>query len=243
MNREPGLRARLFPVVSRRWLPLLILLTIGAAAAAEGRIDPRLLEAGWRELTFEDKPANRFELVDDGAIRVASEGSVSILQRPVQVDLEANPILTWRWRVDEAVPPTDLTRKGGDDRSLALFVTFPFRPGEASFFERLKRGMVEMVAGEDAPGRVISYVFGGQGARGEIQESPYYGSAGANVILRPAGAASGTWFEERIDVAAAYRQVFGSAPDAPTHIGITADSDDTGTRALGLIEGISFEPR
>lgn len=208
-----------------------------------GEVDPRLLEAGWRAFTFEDKKANRFEMLEGGAIRVISDRSVSLLQRPVDVDIEAGPILTWRWRVDQAVPPTDLTRKGGDDRSLALFVTFPFRPGEASLFERMKRALAMMAVGEDAPGRVIAFVFGGDGRRGQVLESPYYGDAGATIIVRAADAPTGQWFEERVDLEAAYRQVFGSAPDAPTHIAITADSDDTHTRASGLVAGISFEPR
>lgn len=102
----------------------LLLVAAATSALATGRVDPQLLAAGWHELTFERKPANRFERVREDTVRVTSEAAVSILQRPVQIDLDVTPVLTWRWRVDETVPATDLTRKGGDDRSLAIFVTF-----------------------------------------------------------------------------------------------------------------------
>ncbi|MDX1542277.1 MAG: DUF3047 domain-containing protein, partial [Geminicoccaceae bacterium] len=179
----------------------------------------------------------------DGAIQVESERGVSLIQRPVDVDVRATPILTWRWRVDEGVPPTDLTEKGGDDRSLAIYVTFPFRPEEASFFERMKRQLVEAVAGAAAPGRVISYVFGGDGARGDLQPNPWFGEAGATVILRPASATRGEWFEERVDLAADYERVFGSPPDDPTHLAISADSDDTRSRIQAAVDGLQALPR
>lgn len=217
---------------------LVISLAHGVGAAA---LDPALVARGFEHVTFDGKTPNRFTLTPDGAIVVESEQAVSLIQRAVEVDIRQTPILTWRWRVDQGVPPSDLTNKGGDDRSLAVYVTFPFRPGEATWLERMKRRMVEALAGGAAPGRVICYVFGGEGARGEIQPNPWFGDAGATVILRPASSARAEWFEERVDLAADYRRVFGGPPDDPTHLAISADGDDTGSRVRAVIDGLSFE--
>ena len=108
-----------------------------------GRRRAGLEAAGWRELPNPNKPENTFSAGPDGAVEVVSQDSVSTLFRPVEVDLAERPILTWRWRVDEAAPATDLSAKGQDDCSLAVYVGFPYDPEQASFFERLKRPLVD----------------------------------------------------------------------------------------------------
>jgi hypothetical protein len=168
---------------------------------------------------------------------------VSRLYRPVEVDLAATPVLTWRWRVDEPVPPTDLTEKGEDDTAITLYVGFPWNPGEASFMERLKRPLVEAYAGEDAPGRVLAYVFGGKQPRGTAVDSPHLGDAGAMRVLRPAQSPTGEWFEERVDLAKDYRAAFGEDLPAPMQIAISADTDDTGSTSRGFVKDLAFVGR
>ena len=221
----------------------LLLLTALPEGAVVAGMAPELRQRGWEEVTFDGKAANDHRLGDEGTIVVDGDRSVSLIQREVSVDIAATPILTWRWRVDHGVPPTDLTQKGGDDRSLALYVTFPFRPEEASLLERMKRGVVETIAGEAAPGRILCYVFGGESERGAFLESPYFGDGGMTVVLRPATAPTGEWLEERVDLAADYQRVFGSAPDDPTHVAISADSDDTATRIRAALADIAFSAR
>lgn len=225
-------------------LLLTPLLTFAAPAAAETvPAGPDLQAAGWRELGVSGKPGNRFTGQADGVIEVASSSSVSRLYRPIEVDLDATPVLTWRWRVDDPVPPTDLTRKGEDDTAITLYVGFPWDPGRASFMERLTRPLVEGYAGEDAPGRVLAYVFGGAHQRGEVVASPHLGSAGFMRVLRPAESPTGEWFEERVDLAADYREAFGEDPPDPAQIAISADTDDTGSSSRGFVARLSFVGR
>ena len=82
----------------------------GAGRDHSGRTRPH--GGGWREIEVSGKKANQFVGHPDGSIEVISSSSVSRLYRPVEVDLKATPELTWQWRVDQPVPPTDLTRKG-----------------------------------------------------------------------------------------------------------------------------------
>ncbi|MEM7023631.1 MAG: DUF3047 domain-containing protein [Pseudomonadota bacterium] len=222
-------------------LSFILLLVLPALVLAQA-VDPRLERDGWRPMLFDRKPPNVFRATPDRGVEVISEGGVSLLQRPVSVDLETTPILAWRWRVDQAVPATDLSVRGEDDRSLAIYVTFPFEPGKATWFERMGRGVVEAIAGSDAPGRLLAYVWGGAHELGAMVESPYYGDAGKLVILRPAGTPNGSWRMERVDLQADYRAAFGSDPPNPTHLAIAADSDDTGSTARGWVEGLQFLP-
>ena len=207
------------------------------AIASDVSIAPGL--PGWQELTFSGKTPNRWN-VENGSLVIDSASSVSIRYLPVRVDPVAEPVLRWRWRVDQAPPPTDLARKGGDDRAITLTVGFAYDSAAASLGERMKRGLVEQFAGRDAPGRVIDLTWGGTAPEGSVLSDPYAGSAGRQVVMQ-VGSASG-WVEESVDVAALYRRIWGAEPPAITQIGIYADSDDTGTAARSRIADIRFEP-
>jgi Protein of unknown function (DUF3047) len=221
-------------------LALLLSLAPGLAQAVVG---PKLQAEGWRELSNPRKAENTYSAGPEGAIEVVSRNSVSTLYRPVEADIRERPVLTWRWRVDEAAPATDLSVKGQDDCSLAVYVGFPYEAEQASFFERLKRPLVESWVGEDAPGRVLRYVFCGRHARGEVVESPYLGSAGFMRVLRPADSPTGQWFTEQVDLAADYRQAFGEEPPDPTQIAIQADTDNTQSASRAFLADLAFAPR
>lgn len=224
---------------------------LAAAALATAAVAPlhplqadlaRDVETAWQEERFEGKTPNRWRDGDEGLV-VETEASVSMLGRPVRADLARTPLLRWRWRVDTDTPATDLTRKGGDDRAIALYLGFPWIPEQASFKERLTRPLVELAKGADAPGRVISYVWGGDRARGSLMRSPYMGDSGALIVLRPAGTPLNVWQSEEIDIAADYRRAFGAEPPATvTLIGLAADSDDTGSRSRAVIRDLHFAP-
>jgi len=221
---------------------LAVVLSL-APGIAQAVLTSGLEAQGWRELPNPHKAENRFSLGPDGAIEVASKDSVSTLYKPVTVDLGQRPILTWRWRVEQAAPATDLAAKGEDDCSLAVYVGFPYRPEQASFVERVKRKLVESWAGENAPGRVLRYVFCGESARGAMVESPYFGAAGMIKVLRPTSSPTGAWFEEQVDITADYRQAFGEKSQNPSQIAIGADTDDTHSTSRAEVAGLAFVAR
>lgn len=235
----PGCRAERFAEVGLA-LVLLLALVPGMARAVIG---PELEAQGWRELANPNKAENAYRVGPEGAIEVVSENSVSTLYRPVDADIQERPVLTWRWRVEEPAPATDLSAKGQDDCSLAVYVGFPYDPGEASFVERLKRPLVESMAGEDAPGRVLRYTFCGAHERGEVVESPHLGAAGFVRVLRPTDSATSEWFTERVDLAADYREAFGEEPPDPVQIAIQADTDDTHSASRAMVADLVFAPR
>jgi Protein of unknown function (DUF3047) len=223
-------------------LALAALLAL-APGMAQAEVGPELQAEGWRELANPNKAENAYRGGPEGAIEVVSKDSVSTLYKPVSADIRERPLLTWRWRVDEHAPATDLSAKGQDDCSLAVYVGFPYESDQASLFERLKRPLVESWAGGEAPGRVLRYVFCGRHQRGEVVESPHLGSAGFIRVLRPADSPTDTWFTEQVDLVADYREAFGEEPPDPAQIAIQADTDDTRSTSRALIADLSFAPR
>jgi hypothetical protein len=214
---------------------------VGAALATGARasVAPELVQRGWEELVFDKKQPDTFTADGSDGVRVESKGTVSVLHRPVKADLAATPILTWRWRVEAGPPATDLSRKGGDDRALAVYIAFAFDPARAGTFERIKRAAVERLAGKTLPGRVLTYLWGGDKAT-DWFDNPYLAGAGRMKVLHAADVPLGQWMEERIDLRADFQAAFGYPASAPEEISISSDTDDTHSRALGTVADIRF---
>ena len=190
---------------------------------------------GWERLDFDGITPNTWT-EEGGAVVGTSRASSSILY--TRIPATTAPILTWRWRVDSPVAATDLTRKGGDDRSFSLTAGFAYDPADASLGERMKRVVVESVAGADAPGRVLDFVWGGDRPVGSRMENPYSGSSGRMIVQR-AGTANG-WQTERVDLAELYREAWGTAPPPVTQLALLIDTDDTGGSGMARIADICF---
>lgn len=214
----------------------LILPAAPATAMREGEAPPALAELGWRLVRTGDAPPAEFGLLPDGAVRVAADGAVGFLVRPVTAG--DGQRLSWRWRVDAAPPATDLRAKGKDDRPVAVHVFFPFAEGERGLFGRIGDSLRS--AADVPSGRVITYVWGGKEPPGTRFPSPYMRGNGAIVVLRGAEAPLGAWVAECVDPAADFRAAFGREPPAPNWIGLSADTDDRGGRAAAAVTVPAF---
>ncbi len=215
---------------------------VAASVPARAGLDDALGWAGWRELTFKNKQPNRFAAEGADGVRVETNGTVSLIYRPASADLASTPILAGRWRVDAAPPPTDLTRKGGDDRPLAVYVSFAYDPARAGVGERLKRAAASITSDRPLPGRLLVYTWGGDGRAQGWFDSPYIKQFSKMRALRGPDAPLGQWVEERVDLRADHQAAFGQPPTAPTEISVSADSDDTKSRSVGLVADLRFAP-
>ena len=215
-----------------------------ARAAMESSGPTGLAAVGWKIRTFSGKEATAFVGRNDGAIEVKADRSVALLYRAVRKEDGAGRILSWRWRVDKTVPPTDLSRVGRDDRPIAVHVWFAEDPKNSTVVGRFARGALSYVLGIPVSGRVLTYVWGGIGQRGDKLRNPHTGVDGVMVILRPGDSPLERWFTEKVDVVADFAMAFGSVPSsAPRYIAVSGDSDDTGGRSRAAISGLAFTPR
>lgn len=205
----------------------LLPLTFAAAHAA-------LSDLGWKVLEFPDKEPAEFAELPDGAIEVRTDGSVAVLYREAGPGAET---LTWRWRVDEVGPPSDLTQKGADDRPLAVHLWFPDEEMQSGF-----RGMVAELLGYPSYGRVLTYVWAPGEAETRRFPNPYMQDGqGEVIVLRDADDGLKQWREETVDVAADYRAAFGAEPIAPSYVAVSGDSDDLGGMSLGRVADIRLK--
>ena len=217
------------------------------ASPASAQLDERLQQAGWAEFVFEQKRENHFSVLDNApaknSIHITTDNAVSIAYMPFaagQIDLQHTPYLSFAWaRLGQAID-TDLTQKGGDDRIASLYIAFPYQPDKASFTERLTRPFVESRKGKDAPGRVLTYLWGGGARVGKWFENPYTGKAGWMKILQTPDAPPDIWFEHSLNIKADFLARFGYMPPPPSYIAVGADSDDTMSNFQVKIKNIEF---
>ena len=195
--------------------------------------------AGAGPVSFADWQEQRLSLFGSNdytfgqSLQMVSDGQVSIAWGRVPQGDWGATAASWTWNVTEGVPPTDLSRKGGDDRNLAVY--FVFVPQDAA--AELASADIRALLGRDDV-RVLQYAWGGNNPTGSVLPSPY-GTPGTGVTipLRPAG--TGT-HSETVDLAADYARAFGGTPGALIGLAVSGDSDDTKSRIVASVSGLAL---
>lgn len=205
-------------------LVLILSLTVSAAGAAPF--------GSWSEQKFPRLSANQWNQSSQG-VEVLSDSSVSLIWTRLPVSDGEATRASWDWSVTQSVPATQLTRKGGDDRNIALY--FVFMPPELAEASR-NSGVRKMLKSRDA--RVLMYVWGGAHTRGEILSSPYLGSRGKTVIRRPAGTGN---HRESVNLEEDFMRAFGTPKTVLVGLAISSDSDDTGAVIRARLSGLNLK--
>ncbi|WP_158287599.1 DUF3047 domain-containing protein [Falsiroseomonas bella] len=233
-----------------RRAPLAFVVMLAApllgGAASPGRTAPELEAAGWRKVQWHGIRPAEFAATADGGVRLSAHGQASLIARPLQ---GAPACLSWRWRVDSGPPPTDLTRRGGDDRAVAVAVGFAGFGPQAGFTVRAQHAAAQMASGQSQlPRSVLMYVWGGTGQEGRTGPGGFFASPwsqGLSMmrVVRPAQAPRGQWVEERVDLGADWRAAFGGDQvPAVMEVMISTDSDDTGARVEAQVRDVRLGP-
>lgn len=224
-------------------LALTAAVPLLGGAVSPGRAPEDVAALGWQKAEWHGIRPAEFSATPAGGLRIRGQGQGSFLWRP-----QPGPAtcLAWRWRVDAGPPATDLTRRGGDDRAIALAVGFAGFGPDAGFGTRAQHAVAQAGAGDHRlPRSVLAYVWGGTGreAGGGFFASPWTGAITRLRVLRPAEAPRGQWVEERVDLAADWRRAFGGA-EVPElqEIVISTDAEDTGSRVDAQVEAIRLLP-
>ena len=163
-------------------------------------------------------------------LSVESDRDVSLLWRPLPEKLWQARTASWTWNVSISVPPTDLSRKGGDDRNLSLY--FIFAPRDLAT-KAHQLGIRNLLGNADI--RVLMYVWGGSHDRNAIVASPYLGARGKTIVLRPAGTGQRA---ETVDLRSDLGRIYGSQDLMLIGLAVSADSDDTETRIEASISNL-----
>jgi hypothetical protein len=221
----------------KRFLSVILVATataIGAhpsaAAATLVPFGPDLAANGWQLMTFPRRTPTRFTAQGPNTLSIIADRAVAVLWRPMRPAEDKAATAQWRWRVDRSVGPTDLSRKGGDDRAVAIYFAFsdavePAKPIDLG--NAMQSGQT----------KILMYVWGGSAPRDRVLPAPHIGENARAIVLKSTGDPIGNWHTERVDLSADYRRAFGAAAPALVALAISSDSDDTsGTNAASIAD-------
>jgi hypothetical protein len=206
-----------------------------AAAATAVPFGPDLAANGWQLMTFPRRTPARFTAQGPGTLAVNGDRAMALIWRAMRPAESKAVAAQWRWRVDKTVVPTDLARKGGDDRALAVYFVFS-ENAAASGLHDLGSAL------RSGNAKILIYVWGGIASKERFLPAPYLGENARTVILRSASDPIGNWTSEHVDLDADYRAAFGMATPALVALAISSDSDDTNGTNAALIADLVVNP-
>jgi len=216
--------------ISRRGFAAGLAAGMALGGPAFARPSPEVFDARWRHLTFRRIPPTGFR-PEGTRLIVRSERGASVFWRVLAEGERGLLRASWRWSVARSVPATDLARRGGDDRNLALYWVF-LDPRAA---ERVgaDADIADLLGRRGA--RILIHVWGGDAPRGTVSANPWFRGRGANLALRPAGTGD---HAETVDLAADHQRAFGEPPGVPVGLAVSADGDDTASEIEAVLEDL-----
>jgi hypothetical protein len=200
------------------------------------------LPDGWKPLTFKKVAKSTvYELVTDGSavvVKATSDAGASGLTKEVKIDPSIFPVVHWRWKVENLLTRSDVTRKSGDDYPARLYITFEYDPEKVSLGRKLKYQAGRALFG-DIPIAALNYIWDARTPVGTVVDNAY--TDFAKMIVVETGAAKvGMWVEESRNVYRDYKEAFGEDPPMINGIAIMTDTDNTKERAIAYYGDIRF---
>ncbi len=188
-------------------------------------VSRRGIPSGWTGEAFGRQADYDFTVeqrADGRVLRLQSRNDHSTIARDItgKVNLKETPILEWSWKATILPVGGDLQRKETTDMAAQLYVVWPRFPA-------LLRS------------RIIGYVWDATTPATTIVKSQKTGTV-TFVVMRSGTKDLGKWLTEHRNVAEDYVKIFGEAPDDPSAITISIDSNDTHSIAESFMGPIVF---
>jgi Protein of unknown function (DUF3047) len=197
-------------------------------------------------------PVTRFAVVDvDGerALAIEADASYGNLVHALAAEAGAaaarGATLAWRWRVDETLANSELRRRAGDDTNAKVCVLFDLPLARVPLSERFLVQIARQRSGENLPAATICYVWEPRLPR-DLALDNAYSRRVRYLVLRGEGDLAGRWEDERREIAADFRRLFGDeSPEVPAIIAVAvgADADNTQGRSRAYLTRITLTPK
>lgn len=191
------------------------------------------------------KPPTRFTLVTlDGqrALRVEAQNSYANLVHPLAEGNTAHR-LSWRWRLDQAIPQADLTRKDGDDTPVKVCAMFDLPMAALPFGERQVLRLARLRVGEQLPTATLCYVWDARLPAGTVLDNAFTRRV-RMLVLRGAETPLRGWVSEQRDLWADFKRLFGDEADRVPPmlaVAIGADADNTHGHSVAHVGSITLD--
>ncbi len=167
---------------------------------------------GWWMVSYFAIPPTQYSRAGKRIIKAFSLGSRSSLFREVEEKERNFRILSWGWKISNAVRSAIETKKDRFDAAARVMVIFGREKGFKIF------------EGTEPPGLKIEYVWASHLPKGHLLDHP--GEKNCKVLVLESGEEkTGQWVNERRNLHEDYRAAFGTECPGVLAIGIQTDTD------------------
>lgn len=201
------------------------------------------LPPGWEPWTVSGfKRTTAYRLVSlhgDTVMHADARASASGLIHPLSLDPVRQPLLSWRWKVDQTIAGADNTQKHLEDSPVRLVVSFDGDTGRLPARERVFFNSIRVLTGQQLPYATLMYIWENRAPRGTV--IPNQHTSRIRMIVAESGPGHlGTWRQISRNVVEDFRRAFGEEPGRITGVGIMTDTDNTGGQAQAWYGDIMF---
>lgn len=201
------------------------------------------LPTGWQNLpVVSGKKLTTYTVVTDGGRNVIEANSVdsasALMAKGDGIDLNQTPGVSWRWKVEKAIPGADNRVSDKEDSPARLVFVFDGDKSTLPFGDRAAMALAK-AGGEDLPYATLMYVWSNDAAPGSVIQNPH--TDRVQMLVVAGGEASlGKWQTFSRNVAADYERIYQEKPGKLLGYGIFTDSDNTHASAHAWYADVRF---
>lgn len=219
-------------VLSKKMLRIcfLYILVFVSTALANEQIEKKLSIGdfasgslnGWKTKEFKGQTQYQITNLERAKVLKAdSNDSASGLFFEQRIDLQKTPVLNWRWRIENRLANIDEQTKSGDDFVARIYVVVS---GGLIFWNT----------------KAINYVWSSASPKDKSWPNPFAGDHAMMVAVRSFTDKTGTWYTEKRDVRADFKQLTGEDVRYIDAVAIMTDTDNSHGKATAYYGDIYF---
>jgi len=204
-----------------------------------------VLPPGWELFRIApNKSLTLYRFVEDLGVVVLhahAEASASGIVAPVRFDINASPILQWRWKVAQLIDGADNAVASREDSPVRIILNFDGDRAKLSLLDRASSAVAKRISGRELPYAELMYIWSNRVPVGTVIENPH--THRIEMVVATTGAANvGQWVTVRRNVVEDFRRAFNELPGLLTDVGVLTDTDNTGATVDAWYGDIRFVP-
>lgn len=208
------------------FLFICLLLSNLSLAKTHSNLQVGLFSSGkldhWNNKIFSGKTHYHLTQLDkQQVLKAESHAAASGLFKEQKIDLHKTPILNWRWRIENRLPPLNEQVKQGDDYSARIYVVVS---GGWAFWKT----------------KAINYVWTSHTPKGHIWPNAFAGNNAMMIALRSTSDKTQTWYQEKRNIRLDLKAQFGMEIRYIDAIALMTDTDNAKGNAITYYGDIYF---
>ena len=204
------------------------------------------LPQGWAPIKInETKKLTDYDFVDDQGtvvLHAVADGAASLVGFKTAFDLNAAPVMNWRWKVGRLIGSADNAVASKEDSPVRIVLEFDGDKSKLSFGDRSTIATGKLLSGRELPYATLMYIWSNKEPVGKIVPNPR--SARVQMLVASSGASGvGAWQTLSRNAVEDFRKVFGEDPGKLTGVAVLTDTDNTGESVEAWYGDIVFRAK